>query len=161
MVDKIGIRDELDKKSKELSGGNKRKLSVCIALLGTPDLLIFDEPTSGLDPYSRRNIWTIIEELKKLKCTVILTTHHLDEADHLSDRVCVIERGSLIAEGTPSEIKDRYGRGYYLSIHADEEQGSSNFDATHCHKAVLARIPQVEILERETDSIKYFINQKT
>ena len=73
-----------------MSGGNKRKLSIGIALLGTPDLFIFDEPTSGLDPLSRRKVWEIIESLKVLNSTIILTTHHLDEADYLSDRICVI-----------------------------------------------------------------------
>lgn len=80
----------MDKKVDELSGGNKRKLSIALALLGNPDILIFDEPTSGLDPLSRRNIWKILEGIKKTDSTVILTTHHLDEADYLSDRICVI-----------------------------------------------------------------------
>ena len=79
-----------------MSGGNKRKLSIALALLGHPDILIFDEPTSGLDPLSRRNIWKILESIKKTKSTIILTTHHLDEADYLADRICVIEKGNII-----------------------------------------------------------------
>ena len=80
----------MDKKVNELSGGNKRKLSIALALLANPDILIFDEPTSGLDPISRRNIWKILEDIKKTNSTVILTTHHLDEADYLADRICII-----------------------------------------------------------------------
>jgi ABC-2 type transport system ATP-binding protein len=77
----LRIKEEFGKKVKELSGGNKRKLSIAIAVLGTPELMIFDEPTSGLDPLSRRSVWEILSQLKReFNSSIILTTHHLDEA---------------------------------------------------------------------------------
>jgi ABC-type multidrug transport system ATPase subunit len=90
---------------KELSGGNKRKLSIAIAIIGHPKVLIFDEPTSGLDPLSRMHVWDIFSSLREMRSTIILTTHHLDEAEKLSDWVCVIERGSVIVENTAQQIK--------------------------------------------------------
>ena len=81
-------------------------------------------------------MWEIIESLKILKSTIILTTHHLDEADYLSDRICVIEKGDLIAEGTPNQIKDQYGKGYYLSIHSEEEENQPPFDPVICNRLV-------------------------
>lgn len=101
----LGIEEERKKKAKELSGGNKRKLSIAIAIIGRPEILIFDEPTSGLDPLSRIYVWEILEELRRMKSTIILTTHHLDEAEKLTDWICVIEKGSVIVENTAAQIK--------------------------------------------------------
>ena len=86
----LKIEEQVNKKVKDLSGGNKRKLSIAIAILNKPQILIFDEPTSGLDPLSRTYIWDILMELKRRNSTIILTTHHLDEAERLSDTICVI-----------------------------------------------------------------------
>ena len=92
-------------------------MSFSIALLNNPEILIFDEPTSGLDPYSRRNIWEILQNyISDHQATIILTTHHLDEADYLSDSICVIKKGQIVEQGTTDHIKRKYGRGDYLTI---------------------------------------------
>jgi ABC-2 type transport system ATP-binding protein len=88
----------------KLSGGQKQRLAVACALVGDPDLLFLDEPTTGLDPQSRLQLWDVVEELKKNGRTVLLTTHHMDEAERLCDRVGVVDHGKLIALGTPREL---------------------------------------------------------
>jgi ABC-2 type transport system ATP-binding protein len=87
-----------------LSGGQKQRLAVACALVGDPELLFLDEPTTGLDPQSRRQIWEIVSNLKAEGRTVVLTTHYMDEAERLCDRVAIIDRGKLIALGTPREL---------------------------------------------------------
>ena len=92
---------------KTLSGGQQRRLDLALALVGDPDLIFLDEPTTGFDPSARRNAWVIIEDLCRLGKTVLLTTHYMDEAQHLADRVAVIAGGRIVAEGTPDVIGGR------------------------------------------------------
>ena len=90
---------------KELSGGNKRKISLACALIGGSDILFLDEPTSGLDPLSRRGVWSILKQLKNENKTILLTTHHLEEADELADRIAIMNKGKLLILGTSNFIK--------------------------------------------------------
>jgi ABC-type multidrug transport system ATPase subunit len=158
LLARVGIADEIDKKTKELSGCTKRKLSLCIALLNSPKLLIFDEPTSGLDPSSRRNIWGILENLRSADSTIVLTTHHLDEADYLSDRICVIKKGKIVEQGTPAEIKEKHGRGYYLTIYHNSESGMP-FDVQLCCKLVAEALPHSQLKDQSSEYLKYFITK--
>ncbi|HSJ34681.1 MAG TPA: ABC transporter permease [Acidimicrobiia bacterium] len=107
----VGLLDKVDSRVKTLSGGQRRRLDLALGLVGDPDLLFLDEPTTGFDPSARRKAWELIEELRSLGKTILLTTHYMDEAEHLADRVAVIVRGRLVAEGTPSDLAagDRTG----------------------------------------------------
>jgi ABC-2 type transport system ATP-binding protein len=87
-----------------LSGGQKQRLAVACALVGDPELLFLDEPTTGLDPQSRRQLWSLIEEFRVTGRTILLTTHYLDEAEKLCDRVAIVDHGHIIAQGTPAEL---------------------------------------------------------
>jgi ABC-2 type transport system ATP-binding protein len=87
-----------------LSGGQKQRLAMACALVGDPELLFLDEPTTGLDPQARRHLWDLVDELKKAGRTIILTTHYMDEAQRLSDRVAIMDHGKVIAQGTPHEL---------------------------------------------------------
>jgi ABC-2 type transport system ATP-binding protein len=99
---------ELESKRKawysKLSGGQKQRLAVACALVGAPDLLFLDEPTTGLDPQSRRQLWSLLDNYRAGGGTILLTTHYMDEAQALCDRVAVVDRGKVIALGTPSEL---------------------------------------------------------
>src|SRR5690349_17741678 len=99
---------ELDSKRdawfSKLSGGQKQRLALACALVGDPDLLFLDEPTTGLDPQSRRQLWDLIEEFKAAGRTILLTTHYMDEAEKLCDRVAIMDHGKVIAQGTPREL---------------------------------------------------------
>lgn len=97
--------------SKGLSGGEKRKLGIALSMVNHPELLFLDEPTTGLDPKARRDLWKVIEDIKNKGTTVVLTTHYLDEAEKLSDDVAIMNKGKVIATGTPDELIGRYGKG--------------------------------------------------
>jgi ABC-2 type transport system ATP-binding protein len=93
---------------KNLSGGQQQRLSVALALINDPDIAFLDEPTTGLDPQARRNLWTVIEGMRSQGKTVFLTTHYMEEAEHLCDRVAVVDHGNIIATGSPRELIQTY-----------------------------------------------------
>jgi ABC-2 type transport system ATP-binding protein len=103
----VGLAGKADDRVKTLSGGQKRRLDLGIALVGDPDLVFLDEPTTGFDPAARRAAWEMIRSLRSLGKTVLLTTHYLDEAEQLADRVAVLREGRIIREGAPSELTNR------------------------------------------------------
>ena len=100
----VSLEEKRDAWYEKLSGGQKQRLAVACALVGDPDLLFLDEPTTGLDPQSRLQLWDVVEQFKKDRRTVLITTHYMDEAERLCDRVGVIDHGKLIALGTPREL---------------------------------------------------------
>lgn len=104
LIEKVGLGEKADAKIKTLSGGQKRRLDLALGLVGDPDLVFLDEPTTGFDPAARRKSWELVEGLTSLGKTILLTTHYLDEAQHLADRVIVLSQGLIVAEGAPDEI---------------------------------------------------------
>src|SRR2546426_403301 len=94
-----------------LSGGEKRRLGIAMALVGQPELLFLDEPTTGLDPGARRELWTLIGDLKRKGRTILLTTHYLDEAEQLADDVAILNHGKIVAHGSPSALISQFGEG--------------------------------------------------
>jgi len=103
----VGLDEKADTLAPQLSGGQRRRLDVALALIGDPELIFLDEPTTGFDPSARRTAWHVIEGLRKLGKTVFLTTHYMDEAEELSDRIAVIAAGRIVAEGTPGTLGGR------------------------------------------------------
>ena len=117
VIDLVGLAEKRDARVHTLSGGQKRRLDLGVALVGNPDLVFLDEPTTGFDPAARRAAWEMIRSLRSLGKTVLLTTHYLDEAEQLADRVAVMREGRIIRIGTPrelttteSEVEIRYRR---------------------------------------------------
>ncbi len=104
VIDLVGLRDKRDARVKTLSGGQKRRLDLGVALVGDPDLIFLDEPTTGFDPAARRAAWELIRSLRSLGKTILLTTHYLDEAEQLADRVAVLREGRIVLEGTPAAL---------------------------------------------------------
>jgi len=104
VVELVGLTEKRDARIKTLSGGQKRRLDLGVALVGGPDLVFLDEPTTGFDPAARRAAWEMIRSLRSLGKTVLLTTHYLDEAEQLADRVAVMRDGQIIRIGTPREL---------------------------------------------------------
>jgi ABC-2 type transport system ATP-binding protein len=100
----VGLREKADARVRTLSGGQKRRLDLGLALVGDPELIFLDEPTTGFDPGARRTAWETIRNLRSLGTTILLTTHYLDEAEQLADRVAVLRAGEIVREGSPAEL---------------------------------------------------------
>ena len=108
LLELVGLADQGKTRAKKLSGGQRRRLDLAIALAGDPEVLFLDEPTTGFDPSARRGAWSMVRELARLGKTVLLTTHFMDEAQALADRIAVLVDGRIVAEGTPSEVIGRH-----------------------------------------------------
>lgn len=104
LLDLVGLTEQADTMHRRLSGGEKQRLSLAMALVHRPELVFLDEPTAGMDPVARRATWDIIERLKSRGATILLTTHFMDEAERLADRVGIINNGRMVAEGSPTEL---------------------------------------------------------
>ncbi len=104
VVELVGLAEKRDARIKTLSGGQKRRLDLGIALAGDPEVLFLDEPTTGFDPAARRAAWELVRNLRSLGKTILLTTHYLDEAQQLSDRIAVLRAGEIVSSGTPEEV---------------------------------------------------------
>jgi len=119
LLDRLELADVANKFAATYSGGMRRRLDLAMTLVGNPRLIFLDEPTTGLDPRSRRTMWQIIRELVADGVTIFLTTQHLEEADQLADRIAVLDRGRIVAEGTAEELKSRIPGGH-LSLRFPE-----------------------------------------
>jgi len=106
LLDKVNLRDKAKAKFKELSGGQKQRFSIATTLINKPKIIFLDEPTTGLDPQARRNLWDLILDIRKSGTTIILTTHYMDEAEFLCDRVAIIDSGNIIAIASPDKLID-------------------------------------------------------
>jgi ABC-2 type transport system ATP-binding protein len=104
LIDAVGLTDKVATRTRQLSGGQRRRLDVALGILGRPELLFLDEPTTGFDPQARRSFWDLLSGLRDGGTTVLLTTHYLDEAEHLADRVAVLRDGRVLALGAPADL---------------------------------------------------------
>jgi len=113
---KVILEDSANVYFSKLSGGQKQKVGLALALVNDPELFFLDEPTTGLDPQARRAVWDVIRNLKSEGRSVLLTTHYLEEAEELADRVAIMNKGKIITSGTPAEIIERYGSGETIMV---------------------------------------------
>jgi ABC-2 type transport system ATP-binding protein len=117
----VTLTEKSKTKFKDMSGGQKQRFTIALALINDPKVLFLDEPTTGLDPQSRRHLWDIVSGLKKKGKTIILTTHFMDEAEYLADRVAVMDSGKILKMGTPKElIQELISKGFVKKVVADE-----------------------------------------
>jgi ABC-2 type transport system ATP-binding protein len=136
VLDLVSLREKADARQSSLSGGQRQRLAVATALLGDPELLFLDEPTTGLDPQSRRQLWEVVRAFRKGGGTVVLTTHYMDEAQQLCDRVAIVDRGKVIALGTPAELIRSLGAEHFVEAEAASFAG-------RVQAADLAALPDV------------------
>ncbi len=108
LLETVGLKEKRGNRLNELSGGQHKRVSIALALVNDPRIVFLDEPTTGLDPQVRRNIWEIVQSLREHEKTVVITSHYIEEAEFLCDRVAVMDYGKIIATGTPNELIDRY-----------------------------------------------------
>ncbi len=143
VVREVGLEEKLRARVGTLSGGQKQRLALACALVGDPELLFLDEPTTGLDPQSRRQVWDIVTDLKRRGRTVVLTTHYMDEAEKLCDRLVVVDRGLVIAEGTPRGLIRTLGGDHVVEI------ATENAAAPPLRPEELASLPSVRSVHAE------------
>jgi ABC-2 type transport system ATP-binding protein len=105
IIELVGLTEKAGERVRKLSGGQQRRLDVALGLVGDPELIFLDEPTTGFDPSARRAAWEVVRNMRTLGKTIVLTTHYMDEAQYLADRICVIAQGLVVAQGTPETLR--------------------------------------------------------
>jgi ABC-2 type transport system ATP-binding protein len=168
LLRRFGLEDKRDAFYSKLSGGQKQRLALAMALVNDPRVLFFDEPTAGLDPQVRREIYDIIEELRREKKTIVMTTHYIEEAERLCDRVAIVDHGKVIALGTPRELKERSGDKTRIEVRlakAESETALQNLDGVsdcrnlnggyvlHCQRPPQAIVSLVKHLEAQGNEL--------
>lgn len=158
ILEELQLTEKSDAWVGKLSGGQKQRLAVATALVGNPRILFLDEPTTGLDPQSRRQLWDIIRVFQKKGGTVLLTTHYMDEAERLCDRLAIVDHGQIIAEGTPSDLIDRLGGHHVVEFQVSKNGNAdhANLDNNNLDNDTLDRwrsLPSVESVRREDSTV--------
>lgn len=147
VLEELQLTEKADSWVGKLSGGQRQRLAVATALVCNPKILFLDEPTTGLDPQSRRQLWDIIRDFQHDGGTVLLTTHYMDEAERLCDRLAIVDHGQVIAEGSPSDLIERLGGHHVVEFAVS---GSSDGDgAANAHKEIWRALPGVEAVRDE------------
>jgi ABC-2 type transport system ATP-binding protein len=144
LLDRFGLADVAKKPAATYSGGMRRRLDLAMTLVGDPRLIFLDEPTTGLDPRARRDVWQIIRGLAAGGVTIFLTTQYLDEADHLADRIAVLDQGRIVAEGSPEQLKSRIPGGHIQLQFAgpgDLESAAEALGAARDDEALTLQVP--------------------
>ncbi|MDQ6421231.1 ABC transporter ATP-binding protein [Paenibacillus sp. LHD-117] len=154
IMEMINLTDQRGRHVKKLSGGQKQRLAIGLAMVNDPDIIFLDEPTTGLDPQARRNIWDIILRLKQMGKTTILTTHYMEEAEKLSDRVCIVDQGKVVTLDTPSALIERLTkeREVRLSLMDGEQAAIDTEKVAQQHPAVVKT-------QREHSSLQLWTTQ--
>jgi ABC-2 type transport system ATP-binding protein len=147
----VGLSSQSRARSAQLSGGQRRRLDVALALIGDPQLIFLDEPTTGFDPAARRSSWDVIAGLRALGKTVVLTTHYMDEAEHLADRIMVMSKGEIIATGTPADLGGRADAPSTISFSLPQGYHEADLPVPLRSKVASAPAPQVQL--RSNDSL--------
>src|SRR5438477_2139322 len=151
-IRRVSLEEKANSWIVKLSGGQKQRLAVACALVGDPQLLFLDEPTTGLDPQSRRQLWDVIGGYKATGRTVMLTTHYMDEAERLCDRVAIVDHGQVIALGTPGELIHQLGGENIVDFQL--AAGSPPLDETN-----LSKLPSVRSARRDAESYSLAVEQ--
>lgn len=154
VISSVGLDEKRESLNRNLSGGQRRRLDVALGIIGNPELLFLDEPTTGFDPEARRQFWELIKSLRSAGTTILLTTHYLDEAEALADRVAVIAHGKIIEEATPSTLGNRQSA---LAIVKWRDGESEVDNPTEFVKALSAKyqgeVPELQVIRPSLEDI--------
>ncbi|MHA1688549.1 MAG: ABC transporter ATP-binding protein [Promethearchaeota archaeon] len=140
LLEKMNLLERADDLVKKYSGGMKRRVNVLMAVIHEPDVIFFDEPSAGLDPQSRRVVWDFIKDFQKKNCTILLTTHNMEEADDLCDDLVIIDYGKIIAHGKPNELKQRLGEGDVIEFKVEEKNRPKRDE-------IISRLKQLDFIK--------------
>ncbi len=160
VMEEVGLTEKRAAWVVNLSGGQRQRLAIACAIVGDPELLFLDEPTTGLDPLSRRQLWEIIRDLRARGRTILLTTHYMDEAEKLCDRVAVVDHGGIIAQGSPAELMRSLGGDHVveLSLEGNGPESSPSADA-QMDVAPLLTLPSVRSARTENGAIQLTVGE--
>jgi ABC-2 type transport system ATP-binding protein len=168
LLKRFGLEEKRNTFYSQLSGGQKQRLALAMALVNDPKVLFFDEPTAGLDPQVRREIYDIIAELRNEKKTIVMTTHYIEEAERLCDRVAIVDHGMVIAQGTPRELQERSGDKTRLEVRlarTEPQEALKNLEGVtdcrmlgesyvlHCQRPPQAIVSLVKYLEAQSNEL--------
>lgn len=152
VIDAVGLREKASTRSRQLSGGQRRRLDVALGIVGDPELLFLDEPTTGFDPQARRSFWELVLSLRAGGTTILLTTHYLDEAAHLADRAAVVQDGRVVALGAPDELGGTQAR---LPVVHWESGGQQRSERTAHPTALVTRLAdEVPLVDGEIPGLR-------
>jgi ABC-2 type transport system ATP-binding protein len=158
VLGELGLAEKSDAWVGKLSGGQRQRLAVATALVANPRILFLDEPTTGLDPQSRRQLWEIIREFQRHGGTVLLTTHYMDEAERLCDRLAIIDYGQIIAAGTPAELIERLGGQHVVEFAVSGNSQETSRDGVPTQDA-WRRLPGVESVRADDGLVSLTVRQ--
>jgi ABC-2 type transport system ATP-binding protein len=151
---RVGLEAKADARVESLSGGQAQRLNVACAQVGDPDLLLLDEPTGGLDPQARRQVWEIIREARGRGCTVVLSTHYMDEAEQLCDRVAIMDHGNVLATGSPPELIATLGGEHVIELTLDGAARGAPWQT-----AALGNLPGVVSIHHNNGCIRLSVRE--
>ena len=149
LLELVGLREAADRRTKTFSGGMKRRLDLATALVHSPEVLFLDEPTTGLDPASRLTVWDEVRRINDAGTTVFLTTQYMEEADHLCDRLAIIDAGRIVAEGTPEALKAEMGHDVVTLALDGADSGAT--------EAAMSGLPGLERVVAEADALALYV----
>ncbi len=151
VVAMVGLDEKSDARVKTLSGGQRRRLDLALGIVGDPAVLFLDEPTTGFDPSARRRAWDMVDRLRDLGTTILLTTHYMDEAEHLADRLVVVNRGRVVAEGTAEQLAVRAGAETIISFQLPETVTAADLPAVGTRVTLAGSTAEVHSAEPTSD----------
>jgi ABC-2 type transport system ATP-binding protein len=160
LIELVNLKDKTKEQYKNLSGGLKQRVGIAIALVNDPEVVFLDEPTTGLDPRARREVWEVLQGLKKKGKTVFLTTHYMEEAELLADTVAIISKGKIIAMGSPGELIEKNAHYLLLTLQSVDEKAFAivrkmGFEPVHNnHKDIKIRVEHTDDVHRILNAIK-------
>jgi len=164
LIDMFDLKDKRNVLFKNLSGGLKQRVGIALSLVNDPEIVFLDEPTTGLDPRARRDVWEAIRELKSHGKTVFLTTHYMDEAYYLADRIDIIHKGKIVAEGLPEDLINRYGGGNTLIIRECDDAALALImkempASRREHNDIIIKLPENDGLTIMTQAVELLNNR--
>lgn len=146
-----GLTEKADARVRTLSGGQRRRLDLALGIVGNPEMIFLDEPTTGFDPSARRNAWEVVDGLRDLGATILLTTHYLDEAEHLADSVVIIDHGRVVASGTPAQLTARAGAGTVISFRLPSDVTTVDLPGVGTERRVAGNLVEVRTASPTAD----------